>query len=160
MGSVRVRHAAPWSSVGHINGCDPKRGVRFPAPDQDGVTQWLEYLTVDQKVEGSSPFTIASCELAWGVAFSSHEKTERTRAKKRVWLLSLKKGPCADCGVQYEPWIMQWDHLPERGSKEFQLASVTANNISRKRILNEIKKCELVCANCHMARSHNRLSTC
>jgi hypothetical protein len=49
---------------------------------------------------------------------------------------------------------MQWDHLPEF-EKSADLAML-ARRGSRKRVLEEIEKCELVCANCHASRSFVR----
>jgi len=83
-----------------------------------------------------------------GVKYKEHIKASRNR--KRLWLRKLKDGPCIDCGQRFPPPIMEWDHV--RGEKEFGLADTIANNISRERILKEIEKCELVCANCHRLR--------
>jgi predicted HNH restriction endonuclease len=48
---------------------------------------------------------------------------------------------------------MQWDHLP--GVEK--LASVAElYGYSRDRVLAEIAKCELVCANCHAVRTYRR----
>jgi len=46
---------------------------------------------------------------------------------------------------------MQFDHLSD---KEFVLAK--ARLFSKKKILEEIHKCEVVCANCHAERTHKR----
>ena len=74
------------------------------------------------------------------------------------WYIGLKAGrPCSDCGQAFHPAAMQWDHLPGR-SKEADLA-VLARRGSRKRVLDKIAKCELVCANCHALRSHLRRDT-
>lgn len=81
-------------------------------------------------------------------------KSTTARLKKRDWFNELKSAPCTDCKVQYPSYVMQWDHL---GGKEFTIG----NNIYRlsyKKIKEEIAKCELVCANCHAIRTHNRLA--
>lgn len=71
------------------------------------------------------------------------------------WYTALKAGrPCTDCGHAFHPVAMHWDHLPGR-SKTADLAAL-ARRGSRKRVLDEIAKCELVCANCHAIRSHRR----
>lgn len=77
---------------------------------------------------------------------------ERARA---AWLLSLKGGrPCTDCGRIYAPQVMQWDHLP--GSLKLGNISTDLRGRSRQEILDEIAKCELVCANCHAIRTFKR----
>ena len=84
-------------------------------------------------------------------------RVEYNRAQRRAatdWYLSLKEGqPCTDCGGIFHPAAMQWDHLP--GTTK--LASVAAlYGHSRARVLAEIKKCELACANCHAVRTYRR----
>ena len=73
----------------------------------------------------------------------------------REWMNSLKAGvPCADCGEIFPAFVMHWDHLPE-----FEKVSEISSMIGyRKRdaIVEEMKKCELVCANCHVMRTVRR----
>ena len=61
--------------------------------------------------------------------------------------------PCHDCGVQYPPHVMTFDHV--RGTKETDIA-VAAWRWSVERIDEEIAKCEIVCANCHAERTYQR----
>jgi hypothetical protein len=85
---------------------------------------------------------------------------ERRQAKVRAdrhahtaWLDSLKEGkPCADCGRIYPPYVMEWDHLPG-SEKSLVLADTRRAAHSKSRILAELSKCELVCANCHRERT-------
>jgi len=85
-------------------------------------------------------------------------RRERRRAwldANREWMNSLKAGvPCADCGATFPVFVMHWDHLPgfEKGG---EIATMLAHR-SREWILEEIKKCELVCANCHVMRTVKR----
>ena len=50
--------------------------------------------------------------------------------------------------------IMHWDHLPKY-VKVDDISSMVAS-YPRARILDEIAKCELVCANCHVMRTVRR----
>ena len=68
-------------------------------------------------------------------------------------LAALKARPCADCGVQYPPYVMDFDHV--RGEKLFNV-SAKAGSMARERRDAEIAKCDLVCANCHRIRTHLR----
>jgi hypothetical protein len=79
------------------------------------------------------------------------ERNERLRQM----ILSAKAKPCADCGVQYAPWQMDFDHV--RGVKVRGLANILRGKNSVRLILAEIAKCEVVCANCHRDRTHQRL---
>jgi hypothetical protein len=80
----------------------------------------------------------------------AHLKEKRFRQQeRRKWINSLKAFPCTDCKISYPPYVMQFDHLR---NKEFQIGEVWR---SKESILKEIAKCELVCANCHMERTHH-----
>lgn len=70
-------------------------------------------------------------------------------------MTSLKAGvPCADCGESFPPPVLQWDHLPGY-TKIGHLSELTVNR-PRTLVLEELKKCELVCANCHAIRTWQR----
>lgn len=59
--------------------------------------------------------------------------------------------PCTDCGIQYNPWVMQFDHRkPE--DKIDDISKGLSWGI--KKLLAEIRKCDVVCANCHAERSY------
>lgn len=71
---------------------------------------------------------------------------------KRERIHPLKTGPSVDCGGHSPPEAMDFDHI--RGEK---LKSVSLMlNHSLDAILEEIAKCELVCANCHRVRTKAR----
>lgn len=82
----------------------------------------------------------------------AYAKAGRERLQAEVD--ALKKGPCSDCGDEFNPWQMQFDHV--RGKKIDSVSNLVRHN-RRKAVFLEIAKCELVCANCHADRTHNRL---
>ena len=64
----------------------------------------------------------------------------------------LREHPCCDCGEE-DPVVLDFDHLPGRG-KRFEIArAVNASTRAWSTILQEIAKCEVVCANCHRRRT-------
>lgn len=71
---------------------------------------------------------------------------------KRQMVLRLKDKPCLDCGHSYPHYVMDFDHV--RGLKDFSIGG--GLGFSREQILAEIEKCDLVCANCHRKRTHER----
>lgn len=78
------------------------------------------------------------------------------RKKKLLDLIrSYKQKPCVDCGIQYPPYVMQYDHVSDE-DKLFDLGKAHKKGYSEKRILDEIAKCEVVCANCHAERTYQR----
>jgi len=71
--------------------------------------------------------------------------------QKRLLLNRYKMAPCTDCHIQYNPWVMEFDHLRD---KKYIVSHMTNYKIARLEA--EIAKCELVCANCHKERTHKR----
>ena len=70
-------------------------------------------------------------------------------------IAALKAEPCADCGQRFPAVCMDFDHVdPE--TKSFGIARAVGDDYSLQRILDEIEKCELVCANCHRIRTASR----
>jgi hypothetical protein len=75
--------------------------------------------------------------------------------KARAWMAGLKEGvPCTDCGRVFPVWVMHWDHLP--GYEKVGNISEMVTSRSRTITIAELKKCELVCANCHVIRTLDR----
>jgi len=62
----------------------------------------------------------------------------------------LSKG-CVDCGYDKHHAALEFDHV--EGVKEFNVC----NAKSIKQAKGEIKKCEVVCSNCHKIRTFERL---
>lgn len=78
----------------------------------------------------------------------------RAYAERRGIVLAAKSRPCADCGIQYPYYMMDFDHR-DGASKLFSLNSV--HRVTKKAILREIEKCDVVCSNCHRERTHRRM---
>lgn len=88
--------------------------------------------------------TLKTCKDCWN---GGH----MTKHKERViWMRSFKEAPCTDCGGIFPPPAMEWDHV--RGIKYKAVAAMLLH--SKDKILAEIAKCDLVCANCHRMRTH------
>lgn len=97
-----------------------------------------------------------------------HDYHQRTRpirmAQKRYrgeileWYRELKRDkPCADCGGVFHYSAMEWDHRPGT-AKVALISTLVIKTNSRRRVLDEIAKCDLVCANCHAVRTFDRLT--
>jgi hypothetical protein len=79
-------------------------------------------------------------------------KAGKWKRKRFKLIQDLKKRPCGDCGIEYPPYVMQFDH---KRDKLFSI-STYASRYSLERVLAEIEKCDVVCANCHAIRTHKR----
>lgn len=63
--------------------------------------------------------------------------------------------PCTDCKVVFPPECMDFDHLPG-STKVNNVGTMVVHGWSREKVMLEIAKCELVCANCHRIRTRKR----
>ena len=88
-------------------------------------------------------------------AKDNYPKTQKRREKLSDFLREYKTGkPCADCGIIYPHYIMDFDHLPQH-KKSFQIAK-HGKLYSKDKLVMEMGKCELVCSNCHRERTWRR----
>lgn len=92
----------------------------------------------------------------WWEANKDTQKMRVRRNQKRFKqeVAALKMHPCLDCGfVPVDACQMDWDHVD--GVKVNGVSQLVALG-SMSRVLDEISKCELVCANCHRLRTKTR----
>jgi len=81
------------------------------------------------------------------------DKKNRKKARLREIVHRAKERPCADCGLRYPFFVMDFDHV--EGDK-VAIISKLVNTGSVRQLLLELAKCEVVCANCHRARTWRR----
>lgn len=82
----------------------------------------------------------------------------KRRLQRREYVRSLKNKPCTDCNKRFNPWQMEFDHLPKY-NKKFNISTVISGNTPLSEIYKETLKCDVVCANCHRNRTHERNSS-
>lgn len=82
------------------------------------------------------------------------ERYKTRRLKARAIIDAAKSMPCADCGLTFDPICMDLDHRPG----ETKVASVAKmpGDFTIEKILEEIAKCDVVCACCHRLRTKQR----
>lgn len=71
-------------------------------------------------------------------------------ARNSAMVSAAKDRPCADCGRRFPPCAMDFDHV--RGQKSANIGELKSG-VARQRLLDEMAKCEVVCANCHRIRT-------
>jgi hypothetical protein len=71
------------------------------------------------------------------------------------FLRDLRRIPYADCGGTFRPYQMDFDHR-DPSTKTFNLMTGRAMLMASKRVLAEVAKCDVVCANCHRIRSREQ----
>jgi hypothetical protein len=60
---------------------------------------------------------------------------------------------CVDCGYDEDPVALDFDHV--RGEKSFTIGKASTA-VSLDRLLDEVDKCDVRCANCHRIRTDER----
>jgi hypothetical protein len=88
-----------------------------------------------------------------GIAYRARREARRQALK--AFVNSLKNKPCADCQGWFMPHQMDFDHRLGINKLAGICELITCHR-SKKEILTEIKKCDLVCANCHRDRTYQR----
>jgi hypothetical protein len=86
----------------------------------------------------------------------SRVRADRARRRRELaaFIDQFKRRPCADCGGDFPPFLMDFDHV--NGDKRDDVCGMRMRTVSRETIATEIAKCEVVCANCHRARTRAR----
>lgn len=79
--------------------------------------------------------------------------TIRYVTSRRALLSQYKDKPCADCGVRYPPYVMDFDHR-DPTQKSFDVSQRFRMRLEL--LLAEVAKCDVVCANCHRERTHRQ----
>lgn len=114
-----------------------------------------------RKVRGARQSWCRPCKNAYDRDWYQRNKQSHIQAvnalkrkrseRKRELVRDAKRVPCADCGVRYPPYVMDFDHgeQEKRGqiSQKVELWPV-------ERLEAEIAKCDVVCANCHRERTY------
>lgn len=79
----------------------------------------------------------------------------RTRLAQHLEIQKLKESsPCADCSGFFPYYVMDFDHREdqEKIGNVSQLTRIGSGQL----VKDEIKKCDLVCSNCHRIRTFQR----
>jgi hypothetical protein len=82
------------------------------------------------------------------------EKKRRKKDRLRALVRERKARPCADCGVSYPYYVMDFDHVTE---DKVMIISKLVLRGATNLLMVELEKCEVVCSNCHRIRTHERL---
>lgn len=76
------------------------------------------------------------------------------RQTAQAFVRDSKLAPCADCHGVFPPVCMDFDHVG--GDKTANVSKMARDGASIAKLVAEISKCDLVCANCHRIRTAAR----
>lgn len=78
-----------------------------------------------------------------------------TPQKRKAAIVASRGGRCLDCGGKFPLQCYQFDHRPgER--KLYNISRLLNARKGDRRLATELKKCDMVCANCHAIRTAER----
>ena len=83
------------------------------------------------------------------------ERKAKQRIRDRQWLQNLKgQLACKGCGED-DSRCLDFHHRDPK-KKSGSIGNAIRQGWSRRRILDEIKKCDVLCANCHRKKHHSQ----
>lgn len=83
-------------------------------------------------------------------------RTRNRKSRKLAYVQEYKQGKaCADCKEEYPYWILEFDHLRDKVANVAFMCNSSKYSLSD--VKEELKKCDVVCANCHKHRTWARL---
>jgi len=78
-------------------------------------------------------------------------REKRYQARTRSFIVAfLAQHPCVDCG-ETNPVVLEFDHVG--GQKQKDISTLISQRASHSRLVDEIAKCEVRCANWHRKRT-------
>jgi hypothetical protein len=87
-------------------------------------------------------------------AIKERRSEARSEARKWVYNYKIRNSKCTDCKVSYPPHVLDFDHL---ANKSFGISRAIQQGMAIEKIKTEIKKCQIVCSNCHRERTRSRM---
>lgn len=81
------------------------------------------------------------------------EAVKKWRFKTKERIINTMGGKCVCCGYANSPWVLELHHIDPK-NKKFSFGSIRANPKNWPALVEELKNCILVCANCHREIHH------
>lgn len=98
---------------------------------------------------------------------AARARVNRKRERNQQWMVNYLQGKaCNDCGIS-DPKVLAFDHL-EGHDKFANIADLVSRGYALHRLVAEVKKCRVLCHNCHMLHTikqvggsyHTKLKPC
>ena len=132
----------------HCTGCDTKLPFeKFSKQTKalDGLQTWCKQCVKD-RYHRTRPHHLMRVKV--------RANKIRTENKQRM-ADYLRTHPCVDCG-EPDIVVLEFDHLRDKWK---DVSAVMGGCYSWDRIMEEVAKCDVVCANCHRRRTYGRLES-
>jgi hypothetical protein len=87
---------------------------------------------------------------AYKNAARKHDKIKHEQIRSYI-AGYLSRHPCLDCG-EADPIVLEFDHR-NRPDKKFNIGDAARKRFSLAKVVSEIDKCDVRCANCHRRKT-------
>lgn len=94
-----------------------------------------------------------NCHIERPSRFSRKEWHKKTKAETKKWAMKQLGGKCLRCKVSDLPSVCYQFHHVDKKTKKYNVGGLIRQKPS-ERLKKELKKCVLLCANCHMIIEH------
>ena len=84
--------------------------------------------------------------------YKDHKKLLDSRNKNYIQRVK-RMSKCCKCGLDHKPYLLEFHHL-DPSTKFKSVTNLQFNAYSMKVIKDEIRKCVMICRNCHMEFHH------
>lgn len=98
-------------------------------------------------------FALLSADLPTPVSMARDYNAQYRRRKSWIDKIKTHRG-CAECGFKKYACALDFDHI-DPATKEFLIPRHLGRG-NLKKLFREIRKCRIVCANCHRFHSNNQ----
>lgn len=102
-------------------------------------------------------FHFSNDRICWCLPCEYLRRSDRREAR-RAFVDSVKTSPCSSYGSIFRPLLMDFDHI-DPSEKSFSISHGVRMNVSLERLVQEIKKCRLMCVWCHTIVTHEANGT-
>ena len=87
------------------------------------------------------------------------DRNNRNRKKNKTWWDAFKVNlSCINCGESH-PACLDFHHRDGK-DKKIEVGKLSGTTYSKEYVLKEVKKCDVLCANCHRKHHYNEKWLC
>lgn len=134
--------------------------INLPTRD---IVSIERYMTGDGYRKISKRLGIASSTVRYHLNFSTRQTADCRSAKHRAMRRELRQkllrrllrqSKCAVCGCN-DPMVLQFDHV-DPADKVGDITYMISKGTNMERLRAELRKCRILCANCHTRHTHKQ----
>ena len=128
-----------------------------------GTEKPLESFWAKVRGPGGKDTQCAECKRAYHKQIYDNSPNRRSdiRRNTRLWIKTKRKlvqrhkefVGCQDCGGKYPYYVLDYDHR-DGITKKDTVSRMAGGSAGMYALKVEIRKCDVLCANCHRERTH------